>query len=351
MPEPPISRLMIATDAWEPQTNGVVQTLRSLIAELGRRGVAAHVVSPLDFPTIPLPTYHEISLALTRARAVRDMIVRVAPEHLHIATEGPVGWAARRAARDLGMAFSTSYHTRFPEYLRQRAPVPLELSYAILRRFHSLAAVTMVATDSIEAELRTRGFRNLARWGRGVDLARFRPDAAGPIHHEWPRPIFLYVGRLAPEKSVEDFLALDLPGTKLVVGDGPSAQQLRDRFRQAVFLGARSHAELPAIYAEADVFVFPSRTDTFGLVLVEALACGTPVAAYPVAGPRDVVGEARVGVLSEDLKAAAMAALQIDRDRCRRHALGFTWERSADQFLANIELVRSQARELGRLSA
>lgn len=347
----PLERLLIATDAWQPQTNGVVQTLSSLIAELGRRGVTTKVISPADFPCVPLPTYADIPLAITNARTVSDQIASFRPDHLHIATEGPVGWAARRAARDLGRPFTTSYHTRFPEYVRQRAPVPIELSYAVLRHFHSAAAATMVSTRSLETELAGHGFRNLVRWGRGVDIARFRPDAAATIRHEWPRPVFLYVGRLAPEKSVDAFLSLNLPGTKVVVGDGPSAPMLRDRFRQAVFLGNRDHDELPAIYAEADVFVFPSRTDTFGLVLIEALASGLPVAAFPVPGPLDVLGSSAAGVMSEDLRMAAMAALRIDRQVCREHALQFTWKTSADQFLANSEHVRASLMGQNRLTA
>jgi glycosyltransferase involved in cell wall biosynthesis len=327
-------RILFATDAWRPQINGVVKTLERLTGELERRGLAIDIVHPGEFRSVPMPGYAEIRLALASAQALRERIARARPHHVHIATEGPIGWAARRACLDLGLPFTTSYHTRFPEYVRERAPVPLALSYALLRRFHNAGQGVLVATESIERELAGHGFRNLMRWGRGVDLARFRPDAEPPFPITWPRPIFLTVGRLAPEKNLDAFLKLPLPGTKVVVGDGPMAGALMDRHRQAVFLGARSHEELAGLYAQADVFVFPSRTDTFGLVLIEALACGLPVAAYPVAGPRDVIGASGVGVLSEDLQAAALAALRIDREACRRHALGFTWERSADQFYA-----------------
>ncbi len=343
--------LMIATDAWRPQINGVVRTLTGLIEELGRRGASIELLTPETFPTLPLPTYPDIRVAFAGAAQAGAAIDRVQPDHVHVATEGPIGWAARKACLDRGLAFTTSYHTRFPEYLQQRAPIPLDLSYAVLRRFHNAGSGVMVATASVEADLAGRGFARLMRWGRGVDLARFRPDAATGFGHEWPRPIFLHVGRLAPEKNVEAFLSLKLPGTKVVVGDGPSAAELRARHRDAVFLGARGHEELPGLYAHADVFVFPSRTDTFGLVLIEALACGLPVAAFPVAGPVDVVGAAPVGVLHTDLLKAAIGALAIDRDACRRHALGFTWEASADQFLANVAVARSGAGGGVRLSA
>lgn len=341
----PVRRLLIATDAWRPQVNGVVQTLSSLTCELRRRGTEVDLLAPGDFPTWPLPTYPDIRIAWPGAGAAAARIRQFAPDHVHLATEGPIGWATRKACLDRGIAFTTSYHTRFPEYLQERAPIPLALSYKVLRHFHGSAAGTMVATASIEAELTGRGFGRLMRWSRGVDLERFTPQAAVPTGHEWKRPVFLTVGRLAPEKNLDAFLSLKLPGTKVVVGDGPSAAQLRARYPEAVFLGMRTHDELPGLYAHADVFVFPSRTDTFGLVLIEALACGVPVAAFPVAGPRDVLGDAPVGVLSEDLRRAAIMALSIDRAVCRRHALGFTWQASADQFLANVERARAGVRQ------
>jgi glycosyltransferase involved in cell wall biosynthesis len=339
-------RLLIATDAWAPQVNGVVRTLTCLADELKRRGVVVEMVTPQDFRTGPMPTYPDIRIARVGGAAVMDRLDAFRPDHIHIATEGPIGWAMRKACLERGLVFTTSYHTRFPEYLQQRAPVPLGVSYAVLRHFHSAAAGTMVATDSIRSDLADRGFTRLMHWGRGVDLTRFTPDAPPRIGHEWPRPIFLYVGRLAPEKNVEAFLSLRLPGTKVVVGDGPSANQLRERWRDAVFLGERDHSELPGFFAHADVFVFPSRTDTFGLVLIEALACGTPIAAFPVAGPRDVVGSAPAGVLSEDLQRASIAALTIDRAACREHALGFTWQASADQFLANLAASMEERRSI-----
>lgn len=332
-------KILLATDAWSPQINGVVKTLGFLIAELKARGHDVCVVIPSDFPTMPLPMYHEIRLAWPSPSVIRRKIAEFAPDHVHIATEGPIGWATRHVCLNAGHCFTTSYHTRFPEYIQARAPIPLGLSYAALRTFHNAGQGVMVATASIEEELAARGFNNLVRWSRGVDLERFRPEADASGLPAWPRPIFLTVGRLAPEKNLDAFLSLDLPGTKVVIGDGPLAAVLCERHRQAVFLGARRHEDLPAFYAHADAFVFPSMTDTFGLVLIEAMACGLPVAAFPVAGPRDVVAGA--GALSHDLKQAALSALRIDRRECRRHALGFTWHASADQFLANV--ARAQA--------
>ncbi len=329
-------RLLLATDAWVPQVNGVVKTLGFLTDELRQRGVEICVISPSDFPTLPLPTYHEIRLAWPRPSVIRKTMAQFSPDHVHIATEGPIGWAVSHACLQGGHAFTTSYHTRFPEYILARAPIPLDMSYAILRSFHNAGHGVMVATQSIENELAARGFNNLMRWGRGVDLARFRPDADTSCLPQWPRPVFLTVGRLAPEKNLDAFLSLDLPGTKVVIGDGPLSGILRERYRQAVFLGPRHHADLPAFYAHADAFVFPSLTDTFGLVLIEALACGLPVAAFPVPGPRDVIGASGAGVLSRDLRSAALGALRINRGDCRQHALGFTWKASADQFLANV---------------
>jgi glycosyltransferase involved in cell wall biosynthesis len=327
-------RILIATDAWRPQVNGVVKTLEATIAELERRGHATAVVSPDMFPGVPLPSYPEIRLAFARAARMRAALDAFRPDHVHIATEGPIGWAMRRACLKAGRRFSTCYHTRFPEYVAERMPAPLSWSYAMLRRFHGAGDGVMVATDTIEHALGSRGFRNIMRWGRGVDLDGFTPAARGISGNR--RPVFLYVGRLAPEKNIDAFLSLDLPGTKVVVGDGPSKLGLKVRYPNAVFLGAKTHAELPAIYASADAFVFPSLTDTFGLVLVEAMACGLPVAAFPAPGPLDVIGRSGAGVTSTDLRAAALQALAIDRRTARRHAENFSWARATDQFLDNI---------------
>lgn len=340
-------RILFATDAWRPQLNGVVKTIEALIGELGRRGIAIDVIEPHAFLTIPAPTYPEIRLALPARRRIRRRVEAFAPDHVHIETEGPVGWAVRALCLRLGLPFTTSFHTRLPEYVRARAPVPLAVTYAALRRFHNAGLGVMAPTRTLVEELTARGFARVMRCGRGADLALFRPDAPRKVDLSGlPRPIFLSVARLAPEKNLEAFLRLDLPGACVVAGDGPDGDRLRARFPQAVFLGALDHAELAGVYGQADVFVFPSLTDTFGLVLVEALACGLPIAAFPAPGPRDVVGDAAVGVLGEDLRASALAALRIDRQACRTHALGFTWPRVADQFLANIAAVRLGATPL-----
>ncbi len=339
-------RIIIATDAWRPQLNGVVKTLECTIAELERRGHEVRVISPDMFWTAPMPSYPEIRLAFARAARIGAIIADFAPDHVHVATEGPVGWAARNACLRAGRRFSTCYHTRFPEYVAERLPVPVRWTYAILRRFHGAGDGVMVATDTIERGLGSRGFRNIMRWGRGVDLEGFTPAARGISGNR--RPVFLYVGRLAPEKNLDAFLSLDLPGTKLVVGDGPSKLGLKVRYPDAVFLGAKTHAELPAIYASADAFVFPSLTDTFGLVLVEAMACGLPVAAFPAPGPLDVIGKSGAGVLSTDLRAAALQALTIDRHVARRHAENFSWARATDQFLDNIRRIEEPAVEPAR---
>jgi glycosyltransferase involved in cell wall biosynthesis len=329
-------RLLIATDAWHPQINGVVRSLEPLIVELEARGWTVRVIGPDDFPTLPMPSYSQIKLALPIPRRLRAMTRSFAPHYIHIATEGPLGWAMRWLCLQSGWPFSTCFHTRFPEYLRARAPVPVAMTYPAFRQFHNAGYATMVATASLEAELAERGFTQLARWGRGVDLSRFSPDAPAPFPMPWPRPLFLTVGRLATEKNLDAFLSLDLPGTKIVVGEGPEEAALKERYPDAVFLGGLSHDALAGVYAQSDVFVFPSLTDTFGLVLIEALAAGLPVAAFPAPGPRDVIGDRPVGVLGDDLRANAVAALGLDRAACRAYALTFTWGAATDQFVANI---------------
>jgi glycosyltransferase involved in cell wall biosynthesis len=330
-------RLMIATDAWEPQVNGVVRTLQATISELGQKGVDVDVIEPGQFRNAPMPGYPEIRIAWPHPSVVRERLRNFQPDYIHIATEGPIGWAVRRTLRKMDRPFTTSYHTRFPEYARTRLPVPLALSYRALRRFHNAGVGVMVATNSIAKELTERGFRNVLMWGRGVDLSGFKRGVASAEISALPRPVFLNVGRVAPEKNLEAFLCLDLPGTKVVVGDGPAAPDLKRRFPQTIFLGARLHHELAAIYSAADVFVFPSLTDTFGLVLIEALACGLPVAAFPVAGPVDILADSHSGVMSTDLREAALAALGIDRVTCRKQAESFTWTQAAEQFLNNIQ--------------
>ncbi|WP_363345775.1 glycosyltransferase family 1 protein [Methylocystis echinoides] len=333
-------RILVATDAWRPQVNGVVRSLESLAEAAVPLGATLDFLTPQDFCCVPMPTYREISLALASPRAVRRRLA-AGYDHIHIATEGPIGLATRAVCLRDERVFTTSFHTRFPEYIHARTGLPVDWSYAALRRFHNAGAGVMVATPSLARELDTRGFRRLLRWSRGVDHDVFTPAAKVPV--DFPRPIFLYAGRVAVEKNIEAFLALDLPGTKLVAGDGPARAALQARFPQARFLGFKTPAELAGLYAASDVFVFPSRTDTFGVVLIEALACGLPVAAFPVMGPLDVIGSSGAGVLSEDLRAAALMALDMPRAAARAHALTFTWENCARQFLDNIAYARGAA--------
>lgn len=340
----PPQRILFATDAWHPQVNGVVKTLEALTGELASRGIAIEIIHPGEFRSIPMPSYPEIRLAFARQKSLGRRVRAFAPDHIHLETEGPIGWRMRKYCVERTIPFTTSYHTRFPEYLRARAPVPLSLSYAAFRRFHNAGAGIMVPTASMQAELAARGFSRIMRCSRGVDLRLFNPAATSAIDlSSLHRPIFLSVGRLAPEKNLEAFLALDLPGSKVVAGDGPDSDKLKKAYPEATFLGALDHGELAGIYAQADVFVFPSLTDTFGLVLIEALACGLPIAAFPAPGPQDVIAGSNAGVIGEDLRASALAALAMDRAACRAHALNFTWQAVADQFLANIVEARSAA--------
>jgi glycosyltransferase involved in cell wall biosynthesis len=331
-----VNRLLIATDAWHPQINGVVRTFEHMIEELTALGVDVTVLGPTDFRTVPCPTYPEIRLTIALPRTVRAALAAAQPDHIHVATEGPLGFAARRWCMSAGRIFTTSYHTKFPEYLRARAPIPESWTYAWLRRFHNAGSGCMVATPSLEKELSARGFRNLMRWTRGVDAGVFRPRREGDKLLDLPAPVFLYVGRVAPEKNIGAFLSLDLPGSKVVVGDGPALASLKAAHPEVHFLGFREGEALAEAYRSADVFVFPSKTDTFGIVLLEALASGLPVAAYPVTGPSDVVGKEGIGVLDEDLGKAALAALDVSRERCRDYALAHGWRDSAQQFLDNI---------------
>jgi glycosyltransferase involved in cell wall biosynthesis len=328
-------RVLIATDAWHPQVNGVVRTLTSLERSAGKLGLTVGFLTPEGFPSIPLPTYPDLRIALPNARGIARRIEQCAPDAIHIATEGPIGHAVRRYCRDHGLPFTTSYMTRFPEYISARVLVPVSWSYAVLRRFHSAATVTMVSTLSLMAELARRKFANMVMWTRGVDTELFTPNDA--VDPGFPRPIFMSVGRIAVEKNLEAFLSLDLPGTKVVIGQGPQEAELRRRFPDAKFLGLKEGRTLSAHMAAADVFVFPSRTDTFGVVQLEALACGVPIAAYPVTGPKDVVGNRQIGVLDPDLRVACMGALGISREACRAFALSCSWETSARQFISNVD--------------
>jgi glycosyltransferase involved in cell wall biosynthesis len=332
-------RILIVSDAWHPQVNGVVRTLSMVADELTALGHRVEVIGPGRFRTMALPTYRSIQVALLPGRRLSQMIEAFRPDALHVATEGPLGLAARRWAIRQGLAFTTSFHTRFPEYLHARLRAPTGLTYAWLRWFHNAGSATMVATASLQRELARRGFRNVRPWTRGVDLQRFQPLPA-PVQAT-PRPLFLYVGRLAVEKNLRAFLSLDLPGTKVVIGDGPQRDALARAYPAALFLGERHGEALAQAYAGADVFVFPSLTDTFGLVLLESLASGTPVAAYPVTGPADILEGAApgVGALDHDLRAAALRALSGDRVACRRHAERFSWRACAEAFLANLVVV------------
>jgi glycosyltransferase involved in cell wall biosynthesis len=332
-------RVVVATDAWHPQTNGVVRTLATTVEHMRAGGIDVHVISPDQFRTIPCPTYPEIRLSLLAGGAVTRQLEQLQPTAVHVSTEGPIGLAARRWCVRVGHAFTTAYHTQFPEYIRARAPVPLSVSYAYMRWFHGAAKRTLVATPSMRRQLEAHGFDNIATWSRGVDSELFRPREKSFL--SLPRPIWLYLGRVAVEKGIEDFLALDLPGTKLVVGDGPARPSLQARFPDVVFVGYKHGEDLARHVAASDVFVFPSRTDTFGLVLLEAMACGLPVAAYPVTGPVDVVANGVTGVLDEDLRAAALAALKLDPAACREHAVGYSWEACTRQFVSALAQPRN----------
>ncbi len=336
-------RILIVSDAWHPQVNGVVRTLSMIAEELTGLGHAIEVIGPDRFRTVALPTYASIRVALAPGRRLTALIDAFQPDALHIATEGTLGHAARRWAMQRGMAFTTSFHTRFPEYLHARLRLPTAWTYAWLRRFHNAGSAMMVATVSLRRELSMRGFRNVRDWTRGVDLTRFRPRSPDETHGDpaYSRPVFLYVGRVAVEKNVAAFLSLDLPGSKLVVGDGPQRAVLARSYPDAHFVGERHGVALARSYAGADVFVFPSLTDTFGLVLLESLASGTPIAAYPVTGPADILEGAPpgVGALDHDLRAAALRALDGDRSACRAHAERFSWRACADAFLANLVVV------------
>jgi glycosyltransferase involved in cell wall biosynthesis len=328
--------IAIVTDAWHPQTNGVVRTLTTTCEVLRRWGHEVTAISPDQYPSIPAPTYPEIRLALTWPGATGRALARIRPDAVHIATEGPLGFAARRYCMNRKVPFTTAYHTQFPDYLSRRTGLPAGAFWPYIRWFHRSSERVMVATETIRDQLRANGITHLSHWSRGVDLACFTPDAAPPAEFEHLEgPILLYVGRVAIEKNIEAFLACNYPGTKVVVGDGPARAALQEKFSDAVFLGKRSGAQLAGCYAGADVFVFPSRTDTFGLVMIEALACGTPVAAFPVPGPLDILTD-EVGAMSDDLARAIDAARYCERAACARHGSSFSWEAATRQFLQGL---------------
>jgi len=327
-------KMMLVTDAWEPQVNGVVRTLKTTARELTAMGHEVRFLTPLEFRTLPCPTYPEIRLSISPGAGVTRKIREFDPDVLHIATEGPLGMAARRFALRNDFPFTTAYHTRFPEYVHARLRVPLSWSYAWLRWFHGPSRAVMAPTQVVVEDLVANGFERVRLWSRGVDADIFHPQACRRL--DSAPPIFLYVGRVAVEKNVEAFLELDLPGSKWVVGAGPALARIRARFPQVNYLGLLDREELARVYASADVFVFPSKTDTFGLVLLEAMACGLPVAAYPVTGPRDVIGDSSAGVLHEDLRTACLGALQLKREDALARAGMFTWRAATEQFFGNL---------------
>ena len=325
---------MIVTDAWFPQTNGVVRTLAQTAAWLGRFGHEVRTLTPRDFRSVACPTYPEIRLSLFPARGVERAIRAFVPQALHIATEGPLGIAARAHCLRQGLRFTTSYHTQFPQYLRARFPIPIGASYWALRWFHGAGVRCMVSTPTLRRELESRGFKNIATWRRGVDTEVFKPGAKDFLG--LPRPVAAYVGRVAIEKNIDAFLQMPWHGSKIVIGDGPERGRLQAQYPEVVFAGYRFAEDLARYLAAADVMVFPSRTDTFGLVNLEAMACGVPVAAYPVTGPIDVVSDGVTGALDVDLQRAALRALAIDPQACRRHALRFGWDVSSREFEGNL---------------
>lgn len=328
-------KILLVTDAWKPQVNGVVRSLSTIRDELIAMDHTVDVVSPADRHTLPCPGYPEIRLTLRPRRAVIKAIEANRHDAIHIATEGPLGWAARRVCRARDLRFTTSYHTRFPEYLRVRAPVPLRFSYALMRRFHSAAQRTLVRTETQRALLAERGFRNLEIWPGAVDTSLFHPRDKDAL--DLPRPISMYMGRVAPEKNIEAYLDLELPGSKVVIGGGPSLERYRRRYPSVHFLGYRHGEALAEVLAAADVFVFPSRTDTLGLVMLEAMACGVPVAAFPVPGPIDVVTDGATGALDEDLREAVFRALAIPGEACVEYAAEYSWRASAERFLQMLQ--------------
>ncbi len=322
--------IVIVSDAWYPQVNGVVRTLDMVRQHLEQFGHRVTMITPQQFRTIPCPTYPEIRLAWD-VWNVSQQLHTLQPDCIHIATEGPLGYATRRYCQKHGLGFTTSYHTKFPEYIARRFHIPVNWTYRILRWFHAPSKALFVATPSLKRELASYGFSNLTPWTRGVDTELFHPDKRDDSS-PYPRPIWLYVGRIAVEKNLEAFLNLKMEGTKLLVGDGPDRKKLEVAYSDAVFAGAIFGKALAQHYANADVFVFPSKTDTFGLVMLEALACGTPVAAYPVTGPIDVITDEKAGILHDDLKQAAEKALTLNREDCRHYALNYSWENCARIF-------------------
>ncbi len=334
-------KILVATDAWFPQVNGVLATYMRLAEELPALGCELSFLTPEHFRTCAMPGYPEIRLAIPDRNRAASVLDAAAPDHVHIATEGPIGWMARAYCRRRSLAFTTSFHTRFPEYAAEHFGLPKAIVYAGLKAFHGASAGVMVATPSLQRDLAQRGFRNIRPWTRGVDTDLFHPRPDRLFGNEGP--VFLYVGRVSREKNIEAFLSSELPGMKVVVGDGPQLSTLAERFPRVHFKGRRTGLDLAKLYASADVFVFPSRTDSFGLVILEALASGLPVAAYPVTGPLDIVEDGVSGAIDSDLTRAALRALSLSRSHARRRALDYTWRRTAEIFLDNIRHSRAVA--------
>jgi glycosyltransferase involved in cell wall biosynthesis len=340
---PPLaSKIMLVTDAWEPQVNGVVRTLANTMRELKEMGCKIEVVSPADYPnSVPLITYSEIRLALGARDDVEERFLAFAPDAVHIATEGTLGWDARAVCLKHKFPFTTSYHTQFPEYVTARfAWIPLWAGYRFMHAFHDKSGRVMVATPTMQRVLQIHGFRNTALWTRGVDIELFHPSKRGVdggVYANLAKPVFAYVGRVSVEKNIQAFLTLDLPGSKVVVGGGPALDELRSKYPDIRFTGPKFGEELARHYADADVFVFPSFTDTFGLVILEAMACGTPVAGFVAPGPQDIIPGSKAGAIHENLRTAALEALKCDRAVTRAYAERFSWRACAEEFRRNLE--------------
>lgn len=342
-------RILVVNDLGPPTINGVVRAYEYMAPHVRAHGAELVFLQGSDFTRFPIARDPEMKLPFVTPRAFAKHVARLAPDAVHVATEGPLGFNARHYCKKRGIPFTTAFHTRLPDYMAARFPLPASWTWEYLKWFHNAGAGTMAPTKMLEDELAARGFRNLVRWPWGVDTTLFRPRPGADLGVK--RPVFLTVGRLAPEKNIGAFLSLDLPGTKVVVGDGVQEAFLRRQYPGAVFLGARAGEELARVFAAADVFVFPGRADTFGLVMLEALASGVPVAAYRASAPASVVGKSGVGVIGEDLRAAALAALEIDRAHCRAHVEAMTWEASARAFVANVSAARTPAEAAGRAAS
>ncbi|MDY7107490.1 MAG: glycosyltransferase family 1 protein [Planctomycetota bacterium] len=339
-------KIALVTDAWFPQVNGVVRTWSQVGDELEAMGHEMFVIRPEQFKTFPCPRYPDIRLSWFPRRKVARMLDEAKPDIIHIPTEGPLGLVGRAYCLKRKLPFTTSYHTQYAQYVKKYLGIPQPITYRMLRWFHGAADRILVPTPTIVRELEERGFRNLVVWTRGVDTELFRPYGKD-LYRDLQRPVFSYIGRVSIEKNLDAFLSADLPGSKVIVGDGPALPSLRKRYPDAVFVGFKHGEELARHFAAADVFVFPSLTDTFGVVLLESMACGVPVAAYPVAGPIDVVENGTVGVLDEDLAKAALAALDLDPDRCRAYASEFSWRRVAEIFLESSTPAEPAAQATG----